>query len=107
MRTFYYPYWIATANGKQLPTRPDDDGALLISVPSDSVKIDLEFREPTWVSIGAIISLISWILIASLGLWPLILERRRKSALRSRSDELRTLPQVLHNEGEQRVKSAL
>ena len=33
LRTFYYPYWKATAEGKQLTTRAANDGALLVSVP--------------------------------------------------------------------------
>lgn len=61
--TFYYPHWTATANGHQLPTRPAPDGALLISLPSERVAINLDFREPARVTLGNVASIIGWTLI--------------------------------------------
>ena len=46
VRTFYYPHWQATAQGRVLPVRADGDGALLVSLPPDAVSVELEFREP-------------------------------------------------------------
>ena len=43
MRTFYYPHWVATSQGRVLPTRPDRDGALLISLPADAVSVTWNF----------------------------------------------------------------
>ena len=63
--TFYYPHWIATANGKALPTHPAPDGALLIDVPADAMTVNLEFREPSRTKIADIASIFSWTLIAS------------------------------------------
>ncbi|HMH45606.1 MAG TPA: 6-pyruvoyl-tetrahydropterin synthase-related protein [Pyrinomonadaceae bacterium] len=63
--TFYYPHWLATANGRKLQTHPASDGALLIDVPADSVTVNLEFREPSRTKIANIASIFSWTLIAS------------------------------------------
>lgn len=46
VKTFYYPHWTATSGQQTLPTRPADNGALLISLPSDAVSVDLAFQEP-------------------------------------------------------------
>lgn len=62
--TFYYPHWIATANGNVLPTRPAPDGALLILLPSERANVKLEFREPARAKFSTAISIISWTLIA-------------------------------------------
>ena len=69
--TFYYPHWVATANGKRLTTKPAEDGALLISVPSESTTIELAFREPPRTRVSAIAGIIGWTLIGLL----LIFER--------------------------------
>jgi hypothetical protein len=58
IQTFYYPHWIATSTGQTLATRPDNDGALLISVPKGRTSIDLDFKEPlksrlsSWASVA-------------------------------------------------------
>ena len=64
--TFYYPHWVATANGKNLQTHPAPDGALMITLPADSVTINLEFREPSRTKIADVASIFSWTLIASI-----------------------------------------
>lgn len=74
--TFYYPHWIATGNGRALPTRPAVDGALLISLPSERVAVNLEFREPSRTKLSDAGSIFSWTL---LGLF-LIFGRLRKHA---------------------------
>ena len=66
VRTYYYPLWVATADGQRLPTRNGEDGAMLISIPPNAVDITLEFQEPTRVHVAMILSLFSWILIAAL-----------------------------------------
>jgi uncharacterized membrane protein len=74
-KTFYYPYWIATANGKPLETRPDVDGALLIALPDKAVSVDLSFCEPARVIYSNAVSIFAWILIAAS---PLLFLRKRK-----------------------------
>ena len=76
--TFYYPHWIATANGRALATRPGADGALLISLPPEAVTIDLEFREPPRAKVSTVVSIISWTLLASLLIFDLFATTRRQ-----------------------------
>jgi 6-pyruvoyl-tetrahydropterin synthase related domain len=68
VRTFYYPHWIATSGNRLLATRPDTDGALLVSVPAAASTIKLEFREPKKVQLAILISSLTWLLIPALGL---------------------------------------
>lgn len=63
VRTHYYPYWTAKAGSNRLETRPDDDGALLISLPPDAVSVSLEFIEPARVGVAMVASIIAWLLI--------------------------------------------
>lgn len=66
VRTFYYPHWIATGGGQTLKTRPDRDGALLISLPAEPVSVNLTFREPVRVHCAAALSAIGWLFIGGL-----------------------------------------
>jgi hypothetical protein len=75
--TFYYPHWVANANGQALPTRPAADGALLISLPSERVTVNLEFREPARRKLSAAASIISWTLVASLLIFGAFVRKRR------------------------------
>jgi hypothetical protein len=75
VRTFFYPHWVATANGASLSVRPDQDGALLITIPETAVSVILEFKEPTRVRLAVYFSFIGWVAIAGLAL----LSARKKS----------------------------
>jgi hypothetical protein len=75
VRTFYYPHWTATSEAGTLPTRPDKDGALLISLPQNATSIALDFREPLKTKFSTITSLSGLIIIGALAV-PL---RRRRS----------------------------
>jgi uncharacterized membrane protein len=66
-RTYYYPHWIATTNGKRLETRADTDGTLLIALPNEAVNVELTFCEPPRVALANTISLISWLALAACG----------------------------------------
>jgi hypothetical protein len=68
VRTFFYPHWVATANGASLPVRQDQDGALLIGLPETAVSVLLEFKEPPRVRIAGYVSFVGWVAIASLAL---------------------------------------
>ena len=72
VRTFFYPHWTATDGSRQLPTRPDESGALLIALPKEAAEITLEFREPGRVRGAAISTALGWISIGGL------LVKRRK-----------------------------
>jgi hypothetical protein len=66
VRTFYYPHWIATADGRVLATRPDSQGSLLISLPAEAVSVHLDFREPRRANIAGLVSIGAWVLIGLL-----------------------------------------
>lgn len=70
VRTFYYPHWTATSSGRVLPTRPDADGALLVSLPGNAevTSVSLDFREPPRARIAAGVCAIAWLLIGVLAL---------------------------------------
>lgn len=65
-RTFYYPHWVATSNGKLLATRPAEDGALLISLPAEAGTVELVFHEPVRTNVSAIVSAVGWTFIGLL-----------------------------------------
>lgn len=66
VRTFYYPYWTALADGHQLETRPAEDGALLIKLPAQAVSVELKFQEPARTRYSAAIAAFGWTLIFAL-----------------------------------------
>ena len=66
VRTFYYPHWTAKTEAGLLPTRADNDGALLISLPENATSVDLDFREPRRSSLSTITSLGGLIVIGAL-----------------------------------------
>lgn len=66
VRTFYYPHWTAGSEAGILPTRPDEDGALLISLPPNSTSVELDFREPRKTKISTMSSLSGLIIIGAL-----------------------------------------
>lgn len=65
LRTFYYPLWVATNAGQVLPTRPDSDGALLVSLPDNYTPavINLDFREPLRARVAVGVSVSGWLFI--------------------------------------------
>jgi uncharacterized membrane protein len=66
VRTFYYPLWVASNAGQLLATRPDSDGALLISLPgktSSSTSVSLDFREPRRTRVAVAVSAFGWLFI--------------------------------------------
>jgi uncharacterized membrane protein len=75
IRTFYYPHWTAMSEAGVLITRPDKDGALLISLPQNATSIELDFREPPKTKISTISSLSGLIIIGALA----VPFRRRRS----------------------------
>jgi 6-pyruvoyl-tetrahydropterin synthase related domain len=66
VRTFYYPHWTATSEAGILQTRPDKDGALLISLPQNATSVALDFREPRKTKISTMSSLSGLIIIGML-----------------------------------------
>jgi len=68
VRTFYYPHWSATTNGKTLATRPAEDGALMISVPDSATTVNLDFREPSRTRVSGVMSFAGLLLIGGLAI---------------------------------------
>ena len=74
VRTFYYPHWIAKSETEVLATRPDSDGALLISLPQHATSVELDFQEPRRNKFSTISSLSGLIIIG----WLAVPFRRRQ-----------------------------
>lgn len=66
VRTYFYPHWVAMADGQQLPISAAQDGVLLVSLPPNATNVDLIFREPPRVRRAAIASGLSWLVILGL-----------------------------------------
>lgn len=92
VRTYYYPLWTATSEGKPLGVRPADDGALLITVPPGETNVELQFREPRRVEVARFVSGCGWMLIAVLfAFGPARQLRLRRRPKRSRTNAEREL----------------
>ncbi len=66
MRSFFYPHWHATAAGRELAVRPDQNGALMVTLPNEATDVTVEFREPRRVSYAAVVTLIAFLVIGGL-----------------------------------------
>ena len=66
VKTFYYPHWVANSNAGILSTRPDTDGALLISLRPNATSVNLDFREPAKTKFSTTASLSGLIIIGAL-----------------------------------------
>lgn len=53
---FYYPHWKATVNGDFAVVSSDDDGSILVEIPSGSASIRLGFEEPFVSRLAVIVS---------------------------------------------------
>jgi len=66
VRTFYYPLWVASSAAQLLSTRPDSDGALLITLPgntSSPTSVSVDFREPRRTRVAVAVSALGWLFI--------------------------------------------
>ena len=66
VRTFFYPHWKATANGRDLDVYPDQQGAIVLALPPNAETVTLEFREPERVRFATVATLIGWMIIGGL-----------------------------------------
>ncbi len=66
VKLFYYPYWKATSEGRQLTTRPASDGALLVSIPQTTTRIKLNFVEPASTYVAGALSILGLMAIVVL-----------------------------------------
>ncbi|HVF23921.1 MAG TPA: 6-pyruvoyl-tetrahydropterin synthase-related protein, partial [Pyrinomonadaceae bacterium] len=75
LKTFYYPHWAATSGNQVFPTRPDKDGALLVSLPADALTVEVVFNEPRRSRLAAVASFAGFMFIGVLTL-PFRLRRK-------------------------------
>jgi hypothetical protein len=66
LRLLYYPFWKATAEGKQLTTTPANDGALLVSIPETATSVKVNFVEPKSTYVAGAFSLLGLVAIGAL-----------------------------------------
>jgi hypothetical protein len=59
IHTFYYPGWKATIDGRRTEIRPDEEGAMLISLPAGQHILELQFADTALRRHSKIVSLIS------------------------------------------------
>ena len=60
---FYYPHWQVFINGKQIETRPSQNGALIFDAPTENSEVVLQFVEPFASKAAEIICVSAWGLI--------------------------------------------
>lgn len=63
--TFYYPFWQAQNNNRLVTIEKDDDGSILIPVESEKSTIKLYFKEPKFLKISLVFSILVWFLLLS------------------------------------------
>lgn len=61
--TFYYPYWKAEVNKKDVQVKMDNDGSILIPVGSEKSEVKLYFQEPVLLKILLLLSSVTWLLL--------------------------------------------
>lgn len=66
LRTFYYPHWRATVNGREQAAGRDAGGALLVSVPPEASAVEVRFVEPFTTRAAAASSAVALLLVALL-----------------------------------------
>jgi hypothetical protein len=61
--TFYYPHWRANVNGIPVKIEKDDNGAMMIPLPSEKSLVEIKFEEPFVVKSASAVSVICWLFI--------------------------------------------
>ena len=62
--TFFHPYWKSTVNGIAVPVKHDDNGAILIPLPTEAAEVHLYFQEPPFLGATKIVSFSAWAVLA-------------------------------------------
>ena len=77
--TFYHPNWKAWINDLPVETRPDENGAILISLLQQNSNVKLRFLETPAQQIGRWISGFVFLLLVFFGLFEFIKNRNKRS----------------------------
>lgn len=75
--TLFHPNWKASVNDKATNVGTDTDGAILIPLPADGAKVELQFVEPLSVRLAKIFSGLAWMLLVGFGLSRFLPDRNR------------------------------
>ena len=67
--TFYYPHWQATVNGQPTKLGLDENGVILLPLPTGTANVHIWFQEPDSTLIFSYISLCSWLIMLSTALF--------------------------------------
>jgi hypothetical protein len=66
---FYHPNWKAFVDGKSSETKPDENGAILLSIPPENSDVKIVFYETRAVQTGRWISAAFWLCLLIFGLF--------------------------------------
>ena len=83
--TFFYPYWHAAADGRDLEVRSDQTGAIILPVPEGRAEIDLRFEEPLHYTAAAYLSVITWLLMLGLAVGLFIRKSKPASVMNTKA----------------------
>ena len=70
--TFYHPNWKATVNDAPAEVQPDENGAILISIPAQSSIVKLYFQETFIEQTGKWVSVFTWLCLTFISAMSLI-----------------------------------
>ena len=74
--TFYYPFWMASAVGDSVETRPADDGSILVDIPPGQTTVRLTFVRPSYETYSRCLSIAAWLLVLLVGVSSILIGRR-------------------------------
>ncbi len=60
---FFYPHWKVLVNKHEVTATADENGAILVPVPSGSAVLELSFQEPYYVTVSNVVSAFAWLLL--------------------------------------------
>jgi hypothetical protein len=62
--TFYHPFWTSTVNNVGTPVQYDENGVIVIPLPAEAAKVHLQFKEPLYLEVARIVSMLTWLALA-------------------------------------------
>ncbi len=65
---FYHPNWKAFIDGKESEIKPDENGAILLSIPPENSDVKINFQETAAVQTGRWLSAAFWLCLLIFGL---------------------------------------
>lgn len=59
--TFYYPYWKAVVDEREVEIKKAEDGSMLIPLSAEKAEVSITFTEPTFLHAARYVSIIAWL----------------------------------------------